>query len=261
MAILAEVGYDGLEIMADVPHAWPPDMTPERVHTVRAAVEQHRMEVSNLNAFMMCAVEDFHHPSWIEPDPAYRRRRIEHTIAAVHLAKQLGARTVSTEPGGPLPDGWTREQAFETFREGLHEAARHAEAAGVRLLIEPEPGMIIQSAADFEQFMHGVRSPAVGLNFDLGHFFCVGEDPAALIRRFGRRIEHVHLEDIPPDRKHFHLPPGRGAIDFRAVADALRAIGYNGWVTVELYPFQDDPTGVAREALQAIRPMLLGQNN
>lgn len=257
VAILAEIGYDGLEVMADVPHAWPPDMTPARVQAVRAALERHGMAISNLNAFMMCAVEDFHHPSWIEPDPAYRRRRVDHTIAALRLAKQLGARTVSTEPGGPLPEGWTREKALETFREGLREAARHAQESGVRLLIEPEPGMIIERSAEFEDFMEGFRSPSVGLNFDLGHFFCVGEDPAALIRRFGRRIEHVHLEDIAADRKHFHLPPGLGAIDFQAVADALRSIGYNGWVTIELYPFQDDPAGAAREAFRTIRPLLI----
>jgi sugar phosphate isomerase/epimerase len=256
VGILAEIGYDGLEVMGDVPHAWPPDMTPDRVQAFRKAVERHGMGISNLNAFMMCAVEDFHHPSWIEPDPAYRRRRVEHTIAAVRLAKELGAPTVSTEPGGHLPEGWTRELGLETFREGLHEAARHAESAGVRLLIEPEPGMIIERSDEFEAFMEGVRSPAVGLNFDLGHFFCVGEDPAALIRRFGRRIEHVHLEDIAADRRHFHLPPGRGAIGFRGVVDALEEVGYDGWVTIELYPFQEDPAGVAREAYGAIRPLL-----
>lgn len=253
--ILGEIGYDGLEVMCDVPHAWPADMTPERVDSVRAAVRRSGLEISNCNAFMMCAVEDFHHPSWIEPDPAYRRLRVEHTIAALELAAELGARTVSTEPGGRLPEGWTRERALEVFKEGLLEAASAAERLGVRLLVEPEPGMIIERSSEFETFMRGVDSGAVGLNFDLGHFFCVGEDPAQLIRRFGRRIEHVHLEDIAANREHYHLPPGRGAIDFRAVASALAESGYDGWVTIELYPFQEDPEAVAREAYGKIRPL------
>ncbi|HLG42364.1 MAG TPA: sugar phosphate isomerase/epimerase family protein [Planctomycetota bacterium] len=256
VGILSGIGYEGLEVMCDIPHAWPPDMTPAKVKSLKAALKRAKMGVSNLNAFMMCAVEDFHHPSWVEPDPAYRRKRVDHTIAALKLAKKLGAKTVSTEPGGHLPYGYTREQALGLFREGLTEAAMHAEKLGVRLLIEPEPGMIVQSSGEFEDFIKTVDSSAVGLNFDLGHFFCVGEDPVALIRRLGRRIEHVHLEDIAEDREHFHLPPGRGAIDFRAVAAALKAIRYKGWITIELYPFQDDPASVAKQAFEAIRPLV-----
>jgi sugar phosphate isomerase/epimerase len=256
VAILRRVGYQGVEVMCDVPHAWPPDMTGAKVALLAATLKRHRMEISNLNAFMMCAVEDFHHPSWIEPDPDYRRKRVEHTVASLELAAKLGAATVSTEPGGPLPEGWSREKALTVFREGVLEVAPVAERLGVKLLIEPEPDLIIERSDEFEEFIQGILSPAVGLNFDLGHFYCVGEDVPGLVRRFGSRIDHVHLEDIAADRKHFHLPPGRGAIEFGPIFEALKEVGYGGWITVELYPFQDDPEGIAREALQVIRPLV-----
>ncbi len=59
---------------------------------------------------------------------------------------------------------------------------------------------------------------------------------------------HYHLEDIAVTRVHQHLVPGRGAIDFPATLAAIAETGYDGWLTVELYPYLDDPDAAAREA-------------
>ena len=101
-----------------------------------------------------------------------------------------------------------------------------------------------------------MKYPGVGLNFDMGHFYCVGEDPAALIRGVGQKAAHFHLEDIAADRVHFHLPPGKGAMDYKAIFAALKANKYSGWVTIELYPFQEDSINVAKKAFEFIRPFL-----
>src|SRR5262245_19719518 len=105
IATLAGVGFDGVELMCDAPHAWPPDMTPGLIASIRSALEKHRLGLSNLNAFMMCAYRHpatgregtFHWPSWVDPDPAVREARIVHTIRSVEMAVALGAKTVSTE--------------------------------------------------------------------------------------------------------------------------------------------------------------------
>ena len=60
------------------------------------------------------------------------------------------------------------------------------------------------------------RSPWVGLNFDIGHAYCVGEDPQDWVGRMAPHTRHYHLEDIAATRMHQHLIPGRGAIDFAA---------------------------------------------
>jgi sugar phosphate isomerase/epimerase len=74
-------------------------------------------------------------------------------------------------------------------------------------------------------------------------------DPAEAARRLGPHIRHVHLEDIAATREHKHLVPGRGAIDFGSVLGALAEAGYDGWVTVELYPYETEAREVAEEAL------------
>ena len=245
---IAACGYAGVEIMADVPHAYPPHMDARRREAVRNLLADLRLAVTNLNAFTLFAQGDTHHPSWIEPDAAARARRVEHTVGCIELARDLGAPGISLEPGGPLPDGMDREEAVRLYREGLRAVLPTAEACGVDLLIEPEPGLLIERPEEFEQFVLTLPHERVGLNFDIGHFFCVGVDPAEAVRRLADHIRHVHLEDIAPSREHKHLVPGRGAVDLAGTLAALRDVGYDGWITVELYPYEAQAREVAEEA-------------
>ena len=92
-----------------MPHAWPAGLLPERKQAIRECLDRHGLAIANVNAFMMNAVADprqpYWHPSWIEPDPHYRAIRREHTKRALALAKELGAASIQTEPGGPLAAG------------------------------------------------------------------------------------------------------------------------------------------------------------
>lgn len=256
IAILATIGYEGIEIMADVPHAYPPTLGRREIEAIRAALSLHGMAVSNLNAFMLRAIGGIHHPSWIEKDPLLRRRRIEHTHNCIDLADSLGVGMLSTEPGGPL-DGMEPAEGLELFRQGLAEIEGHAREKQVQILIEPEPELLIETSAQFRVFFSDLDPEVFGLNFDIGHFFCVGEDPAPLIGELAPFIRHFHLEDIADSRVHHHLLPGKGALDFECIVDAINCIDYTGFVTVELYPYEDRPIDAAQEAfayLQAFFP-------
>ena len=119
IACIAALGYAGLELLADVPHAWPAGLLPERKRAIRECLDQHRLAISNVNGFMMNAVADprqpYWHPSWIEPDPHYRAIRREHTKRALRLARELGARSMQTEPGGPLAADQSWHSAAKVF--------------------------------------------------------------------------------------------------------------------------------------------------
>jgi sugar phosphate isomerase/epimerase len=260
---LAAIGYAGVEIMADVPHAWPAFLLDEQKQAIRDALAENRLAISNINSFMMHAVNDrrqrYWHPSWIEPDTNYRAVRIDHTIRALTLARELGAKCITTEPGGPLEPGQTWSAGLKLFVEMLKPVVEHAENEGVLLLIEPEPGLLVETADQFLELMQYFDSPAVGLNFDIGHSYCVGDDPATTIPRVAKYLRHFHLEDIAATRVHHHLVPGEGAIDFAATFRAIRQIGYDGWVTIELYPYVDDPDAAARTALERVQKILHSQ--
>lgn len=257
---IAQAGYSGIEIMADVPHAWPAYLLPEQKADIRQHLELNQLQISNINAFMMNAINDhrqkYWHPSWIEPYPPYRQVRIDHTRRALDLAKELGAPCITTEPGGPLEPDQTFEEGLQLFCESLRPVADHAQAIGIPLLIEPEPGLLIETAAQYEQFATVFNHSGIGLNFDIGHMYCVKDDPATAIRQLARHIRHVHLEDIAATRVHHHLVPGEGAIDFAPIIQALQEINYQGWITIELYPYIDNPDHAALTAYKVISKLL-----
>ena len=249
---IANTGYVGIEVLADVPHAWPAGLLEERKQAIRDALARHGLTVSNVNGFMMNAVADprqpYWHPSWIEPDPNYRAIRREHTKRALRLAAEIGAKNLQTEPGGPLLAGQSWDAAAAIFYEELMPCVEVAEEVGVGLLIEPEPGLMIERFGEFLRFFDRVNSRAVGLNFDIGHAYCVGEDPQDFVAQMAPYTRHYHFEDIAATRVHQHMVPGRGAIDFAATLRAIAATGYDGFITVELYPYIADPDAAAREA-------------
>lgn len=257
---IAGMGYAGIEILADVPHAWPAGLLPPQKQSLRRALERHSLAISNVNAFMMNAVADprqpYWHPSWIEPYAPYRAIRREHTRRALHLAKELGAPNLTTEPGGPLAEGQRWDDAAAIFYEEFMPCVETAEKLEVLLLIEPEPGLLIEQFDQYLRFMERIRSPWVGLNFDIGHAYCVSEDPQDWVARMAPYTKHYHFEDIAATRVHKHLIPGHGAIDFTATLREIDKTGYDGWITVELYPYIDNPDDAAREAFEFLRKEL-----
>jgi sugar phosphate isomerase/epimerase len=249
---IAQLGYSGIEILADVPHAWPAGLLEERKESIRQHLARHNLTISNVNAFMMNAVADprqpYWHPGWTDPDPHYRAIRREHTKRALALAHQIGAKNITTEPGGLLTAEQSRAEGARIFYEEVMPCVELAEELQVLLLIEPEPGLMIENFDQYVEFVSRLDSPWVGLNFDIGHVYCVGQEPQEWVAKMASHTKHYHCEDIAATRVHQHLIPGRGAIDLRATLEAIEATGYDGWVTVELYPYIDRPDEAAREA-------------
>ncbi len=253
IASIAKAGYEGVELMLDTPHLFPADATLEKVGSVRKAAESAGLTFSNANAFPMSAVGDTWNPSWIDLDPEIRQRRIQHTADALRVAGDLGIPNISTEPGGQLPEGMSRDDAMKLFVAGVEQILPVAEETGVTLLVEPEPHLLIERTDEYLDFAGRISHPNLALNFDIGHFYCVGEDPAEQFRVLRQYARHVHFEDIAASREHRHLLPGIGAIDLPGVIQTMTGEGYDGWITVELYPYEDSPYETACAALEYIR--------
>src|SRR4051812_20561821 len=92
---IGDIGYAGVELMADLHHAYPPAMDDARRRSTQAHLAQRNLPVSNVNAFTLFACGDTYHPTWIEDDPDKRQLRIDHTLRCIDLAAHFGARTIS----------------------------------------------------------------------------------------------------------------------------------------------------------------------
>lgn len=253
---IAKIGYKGVEILCDIPHAYPPDFSKDQTKKIRNLISELNIGISNLNAFTLFAIGDVYHPSWIENDIKLRELRVKHTIDCIYLAKKLGAKNLSTEPGGPINTKKNKVESnilLKIFADQLKKIKFIAEETEVKILVEPEPSLLIENSQQFLQLMKLVCSDYIKLNFDIGHFYCVKEDPSTTILKLIDYIEHFHLSDIANNRVHYHLIPGIGSINFEQVFDTIKKIGYKGFVTVELYPYQDNPIYVAKQAYNYLK--------
>jgi sugar phosphate isomerase/epimerase len=255
LARIADLGFKGVEIMCDRPHLYPPDFDGGALAALKTILSERGLKVTNLNSFTLFAVGDTYLPSWIEPDPDRRGIRVRHTIECLQAAKVLGAENISIPPGGPLEKGMSRAEAFKLFYDGLDQVVPVAEDLGIRLLVEPEPDLLMERTSEFIPFIKDLRSPSVGLNFDIGHFYCAGEDPSAAFEDLFQWVGHVHVEDIADTRVHNHLIAGHGAIDFLTVFSTMKRLGYDGDVSLELYPYVDGPDEAGKESLAVLAPL------
>jgi len=254
VASIAELGFGGIEILADRPHLYPPDYSEAALQQLRSSLDAANLKVTNLNSFTLFAVGDTYLPSWIEPDAARREVRIQHTLDCLRAAAALNCRNISVPPGGPL-DALDKFQAMARFHRGLERVIPLAEELGISVLVEPEPGLMIENAKQFKSMIKDVRSKAVGINFDLGHFFCANEDPVAAFELLFEWIGHVHLEDIAASRVHQHLIPGQGSLDFDAIFRQMIRLGYKRDISLELYPYVDMPVEAGRRSLAYLKPI------
>lgn len=253
---IACLGFAGVEIMCDQPHLYPPEYGPNQLAEVKASLEKNNLKPTNLNSFTLFAVGDTYLPSWIEPEAERRKIRVDHTLACLEIAAALGCANISVPPGGPLPPGITRQEALGLFHQGLDQVIPKAEELDVKLLIEPEPNLLMERTNEIKPFVAEIQAPIVGVNFDIGHFYCAGEDPAAAFEELFPWVGHIHIEDIAPTREHNHLIAGLGAIDFPAVFQAIKRNGYQHDMSLELYPYTDRPEEAGRLSLDHLRPLL-----
>jgi sugar phosphate isomerase/epimerase len=245
--LISQIGYSAVEILCDVPHAYPPQY--QDVVGIRTLLSRYNLEVSNLNTFTLYAIQDTYHPSWIEEAREIRQIRLQHTINCIELASKLGCKNISTEAGGPFSEATNNKTVLiRRFIKEINALSRFAEEHEVKVLLEPEPGLLLETSNDFSSFIKHVKSNYIRLNFDIAHFYCTREDPAEAFYRLSDFVEHIHLSDIANNRIHNHLIPGQGSINFKAVFKAINDLGYKGVVTVELYPYQDDPINAAAKS-------------
>ena len=264
--LVASAGFDGIELMADVPHLYPPDWRDDaKLAALKRTLDATGLTVTNLNGYTLFALGDNDSPCWIQDDVEARSVRLAYTREVIELAARLGAPSLTVMPGGKLerPDvPQSREQCLERFLSGFRELVPLAGELGVTLLVEPEPECLIETVRDFADFLERLtpeERSVVRMNCDVGHLVCAGDDPASVILEWRDWIQHVHLEDIV-GRVHDHKILGHGEINLRAVLDALCRVQYRGWVTIELYPYQDNPVEAGQKSL-AYLAQLLGSHS
>jgi sugar phosphate isomerase/epimerase len=249
---IKSAGFEGVEILADVPHAYPDPLDETTIGNIRRELDRLDLRVSNVNAncsfgyWRDAPPEPYFEPSLISPNPQHRADRTRLILKTLDFASAIGAKNISITSGRCL-GGMPPERAAKQFAESIRPIFDRANTLGVDVGIECEPGLFLEYVAELADWIARLNHPRLGANLDIGHSQVIGEDLSVVIQSLKGRIWNMHVEDIP-GRKHYHMIPGEGTMPWLAIRDSLRRIGYDRFVTVELYTHTADPQAAAEKS-------------
>ena len=231
LELMAEAGYAGVALTLDHHHLDPFAPTWEAdARALRRRIDALRFgSVIETGARFLLDPRAKHEPTLVTADAAGRARRVDFLRRAIDIGAVLGSEAMSFWAGVPKP-GVDRHEARGWLLDGLADVVTHAQCAGVVAALEPEPGMLIETPAEWE----ALEVDGLDLALDTGHCLVTQEiDPAAAVRRWGPRLGTVSLEDMKRG-VHFHLPFGEGDMDVPSILAALEEVGFGKLVCVEL---------------------------
>jgi fructoselysine 3-epimerase len=257
---IAAIGYEGIELLADAPHLYADSVTSADLDLLKKLLDRTGLAVANINANTAVGYygrqfwEPLFEPSLANPDRELRKWRIAYSRKCIDMAQSLGAPCVSLTSGRPVP-GVAPEQSMKFLRDSLNEVLDYADNKSIRIGIEYEPGLLIERCEELSELIGEMKSSQLGANLDLGHSHVLGENPAEVVDTLSPRIFHIHIEDIKA-RKHYHLIPGTGDMDFVTLFRILDDHNYEGFASVELYTYPHQPEAAARQALSYLQNIL-----
>ncbi|HZZ44471.1 MAG TPA: sugar phosphate isomerase/epimerase [Tepidisphaeraceae bacterium] len=251
---IREAGFAGVEILGDVPHAYPEVMDERLAGEVGGELARLGLAVSNINCncsfgyWKDAPGEPYFEPSLISPIAKHREDRSRMILRTLDFCKVVGGRNISITSGRML-GGMPPVKAAGQFAESMKPILERAEKLGVDVGIECEPGLLLEYVAELVEWIEKLGSKRLGANLDVGHSQVIGESIPDVVRLLKGRIWNLHIEDIP-GRKHYHMIPGEGTMDWTGLREALVGVGYDRFATVELYTHTADPQTAARKSFE-----------
>lgn len=207
---------------------------------------------------------------FIDRDAAARQKQVASLRAGVDMAVRLKTDLLRVFSGNEK-EGVGEDEGYAWIVDGLWAGAAYAQERGVTLALENH-GLFAGRAEGVRRIIAAVGSPALRANVDTGNFLLVNQDPTAAATDLADIAAYVHLKDFRRLGANEHVSEsytaldgsryvgtviGAGDVDLRAVLAALRAAGYDGWLSIE-YEGVGDAKQELEESVQATRLLLAG---
>jgi sugar phosphate isomerase/epimerase len=225
-------GYDGVELpfLGGMAQHIEPNTDQSYIDAVRSLARRHGLELFAIEAGGTSA----------------------EMAKLCEVASKLGIPVIAVGSGGKSGDPAQTEQVYRN----IGELAELAESWRLTLAVKPHVGASVYNTETALQLLDKVDSPSIGINFDPSHLYRAGDDVPEAALKLGDRIVHSHFRDCPHRAQSPGLPeqqiPGRGKIDLPATLRALREVGYDKVLDLEVigaftYPLSRQ-MGIAAEA-------------
>ncbi|MFN3651780.1 MAG: sugar phosphate isomerase/epimerase family protein [Armatimonadota bacterium] len=253
--IMGELGFEGTDLILNAREDITDFWTDAKIGELRRLLDRHKMEVAQFVIFQP-VVEGLTSTNRDE-----RERNLDYFEAGVKIGKKLGApivdivapwaRELNPPGGGYLPryydlpnpqpgqkfhieiaPGFDWDALWAAYVQTTKDCLARAKAHGLKLTIEHHTHTMIPDAVSFLRLWDAIKDPALGYNLDTGWTLSQREYPPVAIHKTKKQLMNLHVRDIDGMMRSF-IHVGDGVMDFKAVVDTLKQVGYNGFMSIE----------------------------
>ena len=253
LAYAAKLGYRGLEIAPFTLANSVTDIAPSERHRIREAAARNQIQIAGIH-WVLVKPEGLYIN---HPDQAIRERTARYFCELVDFCADLGGKVMVV--GSPkqrnMMAGVTAEQAREWASGTFRDAVAKAEQRAITICFEPLAPVetnFINTAAEALEFVQRLPSPAFRIILDVKAMCSEAKLIPQIIRESWPHFAHFHAND-----KNLK-GPGFGEVDFRPIAAELKEVGYDGFVSVEVFNFDEGAEAIASRSLEYLRRVFDG---
>jgi sugar phosphate isomerase/epimerase len=277
--VIGEIGFEGIDLILlardDIQSFW----TEERISRIKRQLDRHKLEVAQFVIFQP-VIEGL-----TSTDAEVRQRNLDYFEDGCRIGSTFGApilnivapwpRELSRPGGGYLPryydlsgakpgekfhidivPGFDWERLWETYVESTKACLERVKAHGMKLSIEHHTHTMIHDATAFLRLWGAIRDPALGYNMDVGWTLSQREYPPVAIQKVKTHLMNLHMRDIDGLMREF-VHVGDGVMDFEAIVEALKAIGFQGFLSIEQDKLPGDMKATCKRYLEMMKGYLV----
>lgn len=240
-----EVGYEGLEIAPFTLSKYVTDISDQTRRDIVTRAARADLEILGIH-WVLVGPDDVY---LNHPDEAVRAHTAQYLIDLVQFCGDVGGKVLIF--GSPKQRNvmapLTYQQSFDYARQAFEHVMPACQAHGVTICMEPLTHLetnFCQTAAETVKLIEAVDHPNFRLLLDTKAMTFEQESRATLIRKYAKYLRHYHANDENLNG------PGWGDVDFAPIFEALRDIGYAGYVSVEVFNFDAGPEAIATKSLE-----------
>ena len=245
----SRLGYHGIEIAPFTLAPSADEITPQQRKDVRQAIEDHGLETVGLH-WLFAGPTGLHMTT--SDDRTWGRTR-DYLSCLLDLCSDLNGKILVL--GSPkqrsLVEGQTQDGAKQRAVDLLGSVMDQAGSLGLTICLEPLSPVetdFINTVAEGMEVVRQVNHPSLKIHLDV-KAMCSEPNPVPDV------IRSVRVEDIG----HFHVNdanlygPGTGDVDYAPIAEAVRQVGWDKWLSVEVFKYDPDPETIARKSIEYLR--------
>ena len=248
MRFAADTGYDAIEIAPFTVSKYVTDVPASKRAEIREMARRNDIEISGIHWVLVQADGMYLNHT----DEAVRKHTADYFVELVKFNHELGGKFIIN--GSPkqrnIMEGVSRQQAWDWATETFRPAVKLAEDLGMTICFEPlseTETNFINTAAEAVEFARQFDSTGMSTILDVKAMCAEGRPIPDIIRETSPNFAYFHANDANLKG------PGFGEIDFVPIAGALKEVGYDGYVSVEVFKFEEGPEVIAAKSLDYLK--------